>query len=457
MMTRRQVLQYGLGVLSSVTSVTQTGAQQSSEPVPPNIVFLFSDDHSYPDLGCYGGAVRTPNLDRLAGEGMRFTNAYVACPQCSPSRASIFTGRSPHAVGCSRLHSPIRPETPSIIESLQQQNYYCGVYRKLHAGEDFQGRLDFYGGEEAKLSEFFDARPQDRPFFLQMGFRDPHRPYEPGAFSPAHDPSEVTVPPFLPDTEAVRADIAHYYDEIARMDAECGRLLELLEEHGVAGNTMAVFAGDNGMPFPRAKASLYDPGIRVPLVVRWPGKVKPGTVREELVSLMDLPATWLEAAGAEALPSMESRSLADLLKGAEAGPREEIFAERNWHDNWDPMRCVRTRRYKLIHNFRPEVPYRPSLDLENSPTWKSYVEEAEAGRLPDRLESLFAEQRPRIELYDLEKDPGEFHNLADEPGMADVKRDLLERLSSWMKETNDFLPPPLGAIPNPRYYDRNPL
>jgi len=456
MPTRREMLQYGLGSLSLASSPRplRSGQVPSNRP---NILFLFSDDHSYPDLGCYGGTVRTPHLDGLAAEGMRFQNAFVTSPQCSPSRASVFTGRSPHAVGCSRLHAPIRPEIPSIIERLQGRGYYCGVYRKLHAGEDFQGRLDFYGGAHTEFSAFFAARPSDRPFFLEVGFRDPHRPYEAGAFTPAHKASDVSVPVFLPDTEAVRRDLAHYHDEIARMDSECGFLLRLLEKHGLTENTLVVFAGDNGMPFPRAKATLYDPGIRVPLLVRWPGRVAPGVLSEQLVSLVDLTATWLEVSGAEPLPAMEGRSLAGMLQGEASEAREEIFAERNWHDNWDPMRCVRTKQYKLIYNFRPELPYRPSLDLENSPTWSSYLAEAKSGRLPDRLSLLLAKPRPQIELYDLDNDPGEFRNLAGKEDFEDVTRDLLDRLSLWIKRTNDFVPPPHGSSKRPSRYYRNPL
>ena len=233
----------------------------------PNILFLFSDDHSTPDLGCYGNtAIHTPNLDRLAREGMRFNNCFVSAPQCSPNRSSIFTGCTPHTTSTSRLHTPMPPWERTFLEPLKGKGYFVGAYRKVHQGNEFNKRLDFYGGFKEPFESFFDALPAGRPFFLQMGWRDPHRRYRPGAFDPPHDPNQVRVPNFLPDTPEVRQDLAHYYDYIARMDANCGKVMDILNKRGLADNTLVVFTGDNGMPFPRAKGGCYDPGIRVPAI-----------------------------------------------------------------------------------------------------------------------------------------------------------------------------------------------
>ncbi len=415
---------------------------------PPNILFLISDDHSAADLGCYGNsAVRTPNLDRLATQGTRFTRAFVTSPQCSPSRSSIYAGQWAHTIGTSRLHAPVRSHVPTIIDLLKGRDYFTGIYRKHHLGGEFEKRLDFYGGPKEPFQSFFDRLPRGKPFFLQIGFTDPHRPYQKGAVSPPHDPQQVRVPAFLPDSPAVREDLALYYDEISRMDSEAGQALELLERRGLAGDTLVLFTGDNGMPFPRAKCSLYDSGIRVPLLVRWPGRVRPGTVSEELVSLIDLPETWLEAVGAPVPPIMRGRSLLALLEGRGEPARETVFAERNWHDNLDLIRCVRTRRYKLIQNFQPEKPYRPSLDLEGSPSWQSYLALGKSGRLSAVHRQLLAPRRPEVELYDLEKDPDEFRNLAGEASHAETVRRLQETLSEWMQATNDFLPPAIGSFP----------
>jgi len=426
------------------TGLAAGAAPAVSKPVPalPNFLFLFSDDHSVPDLGCYGNtAVHTPNLDRLAREGMRFENTFVSSPQCSPNRSSIFTGCTPHTTSTSRLHTPMPPWEPSFLEPLKARGYFVGAYRKVHQGSEFQKRWDFYGDAKEPFNSFFDALPAGKPFFLQMGWHDPHRPYAPGAFDPPHNPEEVRVPPYLPDTAEVRRDLAHYYDKLARMDANCGKVLEILASRGLAENTMVVFTGDNGLPFPRAKGTCYDPGLRVPMIVRWPGQVKAGSVADNLISHVDLPATWLDAAGIGEPEKMQGQSFLALLKGRPHTKREAVFAERNWHDNFDPIRAVRTERYKLIFNAAPQLPYRPAWDLENSPSWASIKKEARRGRLNRRQLQLLNPTRPILELYDLKEDPDEFDNLAGSPDHADVLEDMLFRLSEWMHETFDYLPP----------------
>jgi arylsulfatase A-like enzyme len=247
----------------------------------------------------------------------------------------------------------------------------------------------------------------------------------------------------------VRRDLAHYHDEISRMDAECGRIFEILEKRGLAENTLVVFTGDNGMPFPRAKGSCYDPGIRVPLLARWPGRIRPGRVSEELIAHVDLPVTWLDAAGLPKPEKMQGRSFLNLLLGRPHQGREHVFSERNWHDNFDPIRAVRTRRHKLIFNAAPHFPYRPAWDLENSPTWAAYVQEGKRGRLSSPQMQLLAPARPMLELYDLESDAHEFHNLATSAAHAEVLHEMKGRLSQWMHDTYDFLPPAFAAPGEP--------
>jgi arylsulfatase A-like enzyme len=409
---------------------------------PPNILFLISDDHSYRDLGCNGNrAVRTPNLDRLAQSGMRFENCFVSSPQCSPNRSSIFTGCTPHTTCTSRLHTPMPEWEPTFLEPLKEAGYFTGAFRKVHQGRAFEKRFDFYAGRDAGWEKFFDAIPAGRPFWLQAGFTDPHRPYKPGAFSPPHDPGKVEIPNFLPDDPEVRRDLANYYDFIARMDAECGEILAILEKRGLAGNTLVIFTGDNGMPFPRAKGTCYDPGIRVPLVARWPGHIQPGTTRKELIAHVDLAPTWLEAAGLHATKKMQGRSFLPLMTGGDYTPRTEVCSERNWHDNFDPIRSVRTDRYKLIFNAAPHFPYRPAWDLADSPSWAAIQRLGRrSGLTPGQLRMLDPD-RPLLELYDLENDPDEFTNLATSAAHREVFDDMVNRLSAWMHATYDFLPP----------------
>ncbi len=433
MISRRGILQ-AAGAASA--------AAQAPAGAPPNIVFLISDDHSFPDLGCYGNSVvRTPNLDRMAREGMRFDRCFVSSPQCSPNRSSILTGCTPHTTSTSRLHTPMPPWEQTFLEPLKERGYFTGAFRKVHQGPEFDKRWEYYGAN-AKFETFFDKLPAGRPFFLHMGFTDPHRPYRDGAVSPPHDPARVAVRPFLPDTEATRKDLAWYHDSISRMDADCGRLFDLLRARGLDQNTLAVFTGDNGMPFPRAKGTCYDPGIHVPLLAWWPGRIAPESMKRELIAHVDLPVTWLDAAGIAKPAKMQGRSFLPLATGRGSyAERDAVFAERNWHDNFDPIRAIRTQRHKLIFNAAPHFPYRPAWDLEASISWKSILDESRRGRLNADQRLMMAPNRPMLELYDLTADPHEFHNLATSREHRDLFEDLQRRLSRWMGDTYDFLPP----------------
>jgi N-sulfoglucosamine sulfohydrolase len=425
-----------------------TAAMAQTPPPRPNIVFLISDDHTAADLGCYGNAhLHTPNLDRLAARGARFTNCFVTSPQCSPNRSAIFTGCTAHSTGTSRLHTPMPPWEKTYVDALKERGYYTGAYRKVHQGDDFNRRFDFYRpAKDAPFAEFFDRRPANQPFFLHIGFTDPHRPYVPKAFDPPHDRAKVRVPNFLPDTPEIREDLGMYADFIARMDSECGQLVALLEARGLADNTIVFFTGDNGMPFPGAKGTCYDPGLHVPLLVHWPGRAQ-GVVRSELISHVDLPATWLDLAGAPAPAKMQGRSFRRLLDGAAYQKRDAVFSERNWHDNFDPIRSIRTERYKLIFNAAPHFPYRPAWDLADSLTWKSYQDLARKGKLSSTHGRLVQPSRPMVELYDLAADPDEFHNLADSPAHTSVRLELQKKLGEWMEKTYDFLPPTAPGWP----------
>lgn len=425
---------------------------QTAAAKPPNIVFLISDDHTAADLGCYGNAhVRTPNLDKLAADGVRFAKCFVSSPQCSPNRSSLFTGCAPHTTSTSRLHTPMPPWEPTFLEQLKERGYFTGGFRKVHQGNEFNSRFDFYSANKnTRFEAYFDKLPAGQPFFLHVGFTDPHRPYTKGAATPPHDPAKVRLPPFLPDSPEVREDLALYHDFISRMDSECGTLLRLLEARGLTGNTVVFFTGDNGMPFPGAKGTCYDPGIHVPLIVKWPGVTKPGTVKHELIGHVDLPATWVEIAGASVSRKMQGKSMLGLLRGGQYQAREAVFSERNWHDNFDPIRAVRTERYKLIFNAAPHFPYRPAWDLEGSPSWRSYQDMSRRGALRPHHLRLLQPARATVEMYDLANDPDEFNNIAADPAHAAAKQDLLKRLSDWMHQTYDYLPPAFAGPGEPR-------
>ena len=328
----------------------------------PNILLVLSDDHSAAHVGCYGNPdIKTPNLDRFAGEGMRFDRAYVACPQCVPSRAAIMTGRLPVAIQMTRFTAPLPIDVAIYPELLRSAGYYAGVAgRTFHLDgqhspqpevtrlfeeeqlKTFARRLDYVkqaGKREEMLqqyTEFLDQVPLGKPFFLQLCFSDPHRPLDQNAIREPHDPTKLTLPKHYPDTPLVREDFARYYDEIARFDESFGQVLAELQKRGLAGNTIVAFMGDNGASQLRGKGTLNEFGIHVPLLVRWPGHIRPGSATEELISGEDIAPTMLSAAGLAVPKQMTGRSFLAAAEGQPHEARKYVFAERGMHGSGLP-------------------------------------------------------------------------------------------------------------------------
>jgi arylsulfatase A-like enzyme len=306
-------------------------AAAQAQQAAPNIVFILSDDHSYPYLGCYGyESVKTPNLDRFAAQGMRFDNAFQAAPQCVPARTGMMTGRSPVAARMGRFNSPLPPEVVTLPELLRDKaGYFTGVCRRLfhldgngrpgpvnseifarNEIQTWQRRIDFIDRTQdrtktgAIVEQFLEKRPAGKPFFLWVNFNDPHHPWDRGDT----DPAKVKLPQHLPDLPGVRDDLARYIDEINRMDSEFQAVLDVLERRGFSDNTLVVFVVDNGWIqetgevrttrgsfAPKSKLSPYDGGLRTPVMLRWPGHTKPGEVKDDLVSFIDFAPTMLFA------------------------------------------------------------------------------------------------------------------------------------------------------------------
>ncbi len=447
----------------------------------PNILLILSDDHSVPHVGCYGNRdVKTPNLDRFAAEGIRFHRAYAACPQCVPARAALMTGRSPVAIQMTRFSAPLPIEVRTYPELLRAQGYFTGVagrtyhldgeagatdqiireiYEK-HNLRTFDKRLDFVRtGSTAKgieqFSEFLDAKPKGKPFFLQFGSNDPHRKFGPGMARVPHDPAKIALPSHFPDTPLVREDFGFYYDKISRLDDDFGRVMKLLAERGLAETTLVAFMGDNGAALLRGKGTLYEFGINVPLLLRWPGQIKPGRASSALISGEDLAPTFLEAAGVAPPREMTGRSFLKELRGEAKEERKYVFAERGAHHTYLPTqsaafdlgRCVVGKRHKFIYNALWQLPYQP-VDFAEVPLWQDLKERNAAGKLTPELSRIyFSPARPMFELYDLVQDPGEFTNLAGRPETAAVEKELRTALIEWMVLERDFLPLPIAADP----------
>lgn len=443
----------------------------------PNILFILSDDQSAATVGCYGNPdVKTPNVDRLAREGMRFERAYVTSPQCVPSRASLMTGRSPVALDMTRFSAPLPAEFKTYPEHLRAAGYFTGVAGRTYHLDGapgtpgariyeerklatFPDRLDFVktasdrAGMIAQFEEFLDAVPDGKPFCLQLGFSDPHRPFTPEDVPSPPDPEKLTLPPFFPDTEAARKDLAAYYGEVQRLDSDIGRVLDILEKRGLAKDTLVVFMGDNGAALFRGKGTLYELGIRVPLIIRWPGVVAAGSTSDDLISGEDLAPTLIEAAGLRAPGDMTGKSFLPRLRGGNFEGRTHAFAERGPHASslpnntasFDLSRAVVGPRYKLIYNAMWQLPYFP-VDFGNSDMWR----EIEALHREDKLSPLlsrlyFPPARPMFELYDLVNDPYELENLAGQPDTKEIEKELKQALHEWMIIERDYLPLPIPA------------
>ena len=416
-------------------------AQSRTSP-RPNFLVLVADDLGWQGIGAYGNpAVKTPRLDRLARSGLRVVQAFGTSPQCSPSRISTLTGKYSHATRTEDLHTPLLDGERILPSYLQDQGYFTGMLAKRHIGPAGDRQFQWYSpGLSEAVPAFLDSAGT-RPFFLWVGFHDPHRPYVRSDTPQRHSPAGVAVPPHLADTPETRADLALYYDEIARLDDQVGRILAELERRKLRDNTLVVFFSDNGAPFPREKGTLYDTGTRTPLILSWPGTIPSrSTYRRGLVSLIDLTPTILDLAGASLPPSLQGRSFRAMLTHPDTvAGRSYVFSERNWHDCDEHQRAVRTRRFKLIRtDAYTELPLCIAADIGGSPSFRALRARAQAHRLTPAQQRLFESPRARLELYDLERDPWELNNLAADPRYAAEASELAGVLQEWVEQSDDF-------------------
>ncbi|MBO9154454.1 sulfatase [Chitinophaga sp. GCM10012297] len=434
------------------------GWKDSKAQSRPNIILIIADDLGWNDVGCYGNtAVRTPNIDRLAKDGIRFNNVFVTSSSCSPSRTSIITGRYPHSTGAAELHTPLPADQTFFPEILKKNGYYTAQAGKWHEGPHTKraydtlitGAKNGVGGEGMWLSVLKD-RPKNKPFFCWFAAFDAHRPWQPDTALQPHDPSKVIVPPMLADTKETREDLAAYYNEIARLDRYVGEINDELQRQGIAENTIVIFMSDNGRPFPGNKTRLNDAGVKTPFIIKWPQSGKKGMECDGLISAVDIAPTLLEIAQAPAVPVIQGKSFAALFKDPGQPFREYVFTEHNWHDYEAYERAVRTRDFLYIFNGRPQFPNQGPLDAVNSPSFKALLTAKGKGALTKLQNDIFLSPRPAEELYDLGKDGDQANNLASDSRFAATKKKLSSVLTQWQKETGDTQP----AALTPDWYDR---
>jgi len=418
----------------------------------PNILVLIADDWGYPNAGTYGDkAVKTPNFDKLAKSGALFTNAFTT-PSCSPSRASLLTGQWPHNLEEGvHLKGFLRKKFPNYTTLLSDQGYAVGLRKKGYGPGQYQ--LGGYehnpaGPSYPSFKEFYTGKSKDKPFCFWYGSSNPHRPYKQGSgVNAGKSLSSVIVPAFLPDRPEIRSDILDYYYEVEQFDKEVGEVIKILEASGELENTLIVITGDNGMPFPRAKANLYDVGTHIPLAIIWPGKIKPGQVLADFVGFIDLAPTFLEAANQPVPAAMSGKSLLSLVTGnAKTLGRDKMFVERERHADVRegnvgyPARAIRTNEFLYIRNFRPDRwpagdPNKYG-DIDGSPT-KTYIMEHKGEQEIAPFFQLAFQKRPAEELYDLKNDPDQLKNIAQDERYVKAKKKLSTELNNWMEDTKD--------------------
>jgi N-sulfoglucosamine sulfohydrolase len=428
----------------------------------PNILLIVSEDNG-PELGCYGDPyAQTPHLDRLAQNGARFERAFVPYSVCSPSRAVFLTGLYPHQNGqiglATHKFALYDPDTPNAFTLLKAAGYRTGLIGKLHINPEIAFPVDFrkirganFGRRNMEeyasaAAEFFNAG--DEPFFLSINYPDAHLPFLREQFGRPREPltgADVKPLPWVGiDSPRLRELTADYYNCLKRLDEGLGLLLAELNKSGKADDTLILYIGDHGAQFPRGKVSLYEGGLRIPLIVHWPGCVQPGVVRDDLVSTVDILPTFLKAAGVEIPPQLPGLPLQRLLNETNAEWRSYIygFTTGSFPLAFQLRWSIRDERYKLIVNLVPDTENLGAcfyLDPDYPVTVVSgFTRSEQASASPTVAAALARFKRPPpCELFDLEKDPHEWTNLADDPQLADVRERLERALTKFRTETRD--------------------
>lgn len=412
----------------------------------PNIVWIISDDLS-PDLVCYGEqkeALATPHLDALAQEGVLYTQVFGTASVCSTNRSAYNTGMYQTSIGSHNHRTLVKKPLPNgvrtIPEYFRDAGYFVSNGRPVDNPEKpmrRKGKLDWnftVEGEPFDGSDWTERAP-GQPFFAQVNINEAHRPWTRDMSRPV-DPSKVTIPPYYPDHPLVRLDWSRYLEEVQTFDRKVGAILDRLEREGLADNTIVMVFGDNGRSFPRDKGYVYDGGLRVPLIIRWPDGKNAGTVDDRLISMIDLGPTVMDVASIEIPEQMQGRS----FWSDDSPERDRIYAAKDrTGEAPDRIRAVRSKEFKYIRNYVYEVPFIPTnrYTMLVEATASVILTHPERSGGGDFISSLSQGNRPQEEFYDLRADPFEMHNLAGDPDYAEMIADYREDLERWVLETGD--------------------
>jgi len=441
-----------LAVMIFVFAFCASAAEPDLEPSVPNIILFVSDDHGATDSGAYGdGFVRTPNIDRLARQGMRFEKAFAASPLCSPSRCAIATGLMPHRNGGHKFGTPIRENLTTMPEYMEELGYYTAHFGKFHHAPRHRFPYNLIRKSEEDAAGFIASYDESKPLFLVVCTHPPHTPW---IKNTTYDTTHMPLPPNFVDTPQTRDDRANYYSDVTLMDRILGDVLDAVDGKGVRADTLFIYTSDQGANWPFGKWCVYDGGLRVPLVVRWPGMIEGGSETAAMACLVDLLPTCIDVAGGKVPETIDGRSFLPVLRQDADRHRAVVFGTHTGNENGGPgianhcpARTVRTPTHRYVLNLSPNVLFTTHITGCKTgphylPHWDSWVKKAESDPAAKAAVTRY-QHRPQEELYDLRTDPYEMHNLATDPAQADLVKSLRKQLAAWCRSQDDTLPLPL--------------
>ena len=443
MKTRRQFLKTISMTAGALALAPLSGLAAKKTQDQPNFLFIIADDCTHRDIGCYGGQAHTPNIDKLAKQGMRFKQCFQAAPMCSPTRHNIYTGLYPVKSGAYPNHTFAKAGTKSIVHYLEPLGYRVAITGKRHIGPTevfpFESLAGSKNPDFEAIDEFITSARRDKtPFCLFACSNEPHSPWNKGDSS-RYNPAKLKLPPYFVDTEQTRSDMADYLAEITYLDSQVGEAMAMLDKHNIADNTLIIFTSEQGSSFPFGKWTCYDTGLQTAFIARWPGRIKAGSVSNAMIEYVDVTPTFIDAAGGRPASVLDGKSIVPVLTGKAKEHKDFVFGLHttrgiiNGSDHFG-IRMVRSKKFSYILNLTPEVTFQNAAT--NDPIFESWKEKAKTD--PDAAEKVRRyHHRPAEELYDIVNDPYEWNNLADNPEYAKVKAQLKKQLSAWMKDQGD--------------------
>lgn len=430
-------------MLSLVAAACLASLATAASP-KPNFLFIIADDCTFRDIGCYGGQAHTPNIDRLAGEGMKFNQCFQSAPMCSPTRHNIYTGLYPVKSGAYPNHTFAKDGTKSVVHYLKPLGYRVALSGKTHIAPRTVFPFEYSGKDNNPDFEAIDAligecKASETPFCVFACSNEPHSPWNKGDAS-RYPPATVKLPPYFVDTPETRDDMSKYLAEITYYDWQVGECLKLLDKHDVADNTMVVVVSEQGSSFPFGKWTCYDTGLQSACLVRWPGHVKAGSVSDALIEYIDVLPTFVEAAGGEPAAVLQGKSLLPVLCGEKTRHKDFVFGEMTTRGiiNGSPyfgIRSVRSDKFKYIVNFTPDIEFTNACT--KSEAFEAWKQKAAAGDTDAAEKVRRYHHRPAEELYAISEDTYEWTNLAGDPKFAEVKAELKSKLDAWMLAQGD--------------------